>query len=195
MRRINKDMELKLLLNLTKNLIVQPMTVTLRLASETKNAKLLVKEIGVPYLTAIIIAQYIGNVIFGHYYFTDSLIFLQKVAAPKLAMLIASLLLFSILLNEIMHYFSLKSSFSRSVYIISYTFIPVLAAAILSGLLPKLEPLITLCGLYSYYILWFFIKAEYPDINEDKHRKVSITTIVSMIILHWAIVGCTNLIF
>lgn len=127
--------------------------------------------------------------------FKDLLSFIINVLVPHLALLLVSGLLFTLLLHEILHYYSLQAKLLRSFYIITYSFIPIFAASILSGLLPKLAPLFNLCGLYSYYLLWCVLKAEYHDTNDKKLRNATLTSIATMVLLHWALVGCGKLIF
>ena len=110
-------------------------------------------------------------------------------------MLVVSGATLTLLLNEVLHYYSMKPKLARSFYIITYSFIPVFASSILSGLLPKLAPLFNLCGLYSYYLLWCMLKTEYSDIDNKIVRNATITSIAIMILLHWALVGCEKLIF
>lgn len=185
-------MNYQLILNIIKNLISQPKVETMRLASENKSVSQVFKEIIIPFIIAIILAQFIGNVIFGRYYFSQILNFLTKVTAPIILILTTSALLYTILLNEILQYFSLPNKLTRTFYIITYAFIPVMAVEFASGLLPKLRPMLTLLNIYSYYILWLLLKVEYTDISKQTHRKVALTAIISMALLHWAIVACIN---
>ena len=156
-------MNIKSLLNLTIDLIGKPSATASILSKESKGAPALLKEIALPYLIAIIAAEFIGHVMFGTYMFRDSLSFIINELTPTLAMMVVSGATFTLLL--------------------------------LSGLLPKLAPLFNLCGLYSYYLLWCMLKAEYSDSDSKKVRNATITSIVIMILLHWALVGCENLIF
>lgn len=188
-------MNIKPLLQQTIDLISQPVVETERLANESKKVSALFKEVALPYIIAIIIADFVGHVIFGKYMFREILDFALNVLVPDIFMLIMSAVLFTILLNEILHYYSLKSRIFRSLYIITYSFIPFFVASIFGGLLPKLTPLFTLCGLYSYYVLLCFLKAEYHETSKIKFRNIAITTVVAMMLMHWAIVGCYNLIF
>lgn len=188
-------MNIKPLLRLTIDLISQPVAETGRLANETKKAPALIKEIGLPYCIAIIVADFVGHVIFGKYMFREILDFALNVLVPDIFLLVMSAVLFTILLNEILHYYSLKSQISRSFYIITYSFIPFFVASIFGGLLPKLTPLFTLCGLYSYYILLCLLKAEYNDLSNRRYRNIAITAVLTMMLMHWAIIGCYKLIF
>lgn len=188
-------MNIKSLLNLTIDLVGKPNATASMLSANTKGFAALLKEIALPYFVAIIVAEYIGHVMFGTYMFKDSLSFIINALAPHLALLLTSGLLFTLLLHEILHYYSLQTKLPRSFYIITYSFIPIFAASIFSGLLPKLAPLFNLCGLYSYYLLWCMLKAEYSDIDNKKLRNATITSIATMVLLHWALVGCSNLIF
>lgn len=188
-------MNIKPLMRLTIDLISQPAAETGRLANESKKASYLIKKIGLPYIIAIIIADFVGHVIFGKYMFREFVDFALNVLVPDIFLFFMSGILFTILLNEILHYFSLKSCILRSLYIITYSFIPFFVTSIFSGLLPKLTPLFTLCGLYSYYILFCFLKSEYKDLSNNKYRNIAITTILSMMLMHWAIIGCYKLIF
>ena len=188
-------MNIKSLLNLTIDLIGKPSATASILSKESKGALALLKEIALPYLIAIITAEFIGHVMFGTYMFRDSLSFIVNELTPTLALLLVSGATFTLLLNEVLHYYSMQPKLSRSFYIITYSFIPVFASSILGGLLPKLAPLFNLCCLYSYYLLWCMLKAEYSGSDNKKIRNATITSIVIMILLHWALVGCENLIF
>jgi len=185
-------MNYKRILHLIKNLVTQPRTETIRLVGETENIGLLFKKLIIPTALAVIVAQFAGNVVFGHYYFSQIPEFLLKVCAPVFMTLALSSILYPILLNEILQYFALHNKLSRSFYIITYAFIPVLAMEFTIGLLPKLRPMLSLFNIYSYYILWLMLKAEYPDISNHTHRNVALTAIISMALLHWAIVACTK---
>ena len=187
-------MNIKSLLNLTIDLVRKPNATASALSGGTKGFAALLKEIALPYFIAIIAAEFIGHVMFGTYMFKDSLSFIINELTPRLAMLLVSGVMLTLLLNEVLHYYTMQPRLVRSFYITTYSFIPVFASSILSGLLPKLAPLFNLCGLYSYYILWWLLKAEYPNIDSKKHRNATITSIAIMIILHWAFVGCTKLI-
>lgn len=189
------EMNIKSLLNLTIELIGKPNATASALSGETKGFAALMKEVALPYFLAIIVAEFIGHVMFGTYMFKDLLSFIINVLMPHLALLLVSGLLFTLLLHEILHYYSLQAKLLRSFYIITYSFIPIFATSILSGLLPKLAPLFNLCGLYSYYLLWCVLKAEYQDTNDKKLRNATLTSIATMVLLHWALVGCSNLIF
>ena len=195
LRRFWCEMNIKSLLNLTIDLIRKPNAATTALAGESKGLGALVKEVAVPYFLAIIVAEYIGHVMFGMYMFRESLSFVINELVPRLSLLLVSGILFTLLLHEILHYYSLKAKLLRSFYIVTYSFIPIFATSILSGLLPKLAPLFNLCGLYSYYLLWCMLKAEYSDIDSKKIRNTIITSIAIMVLMHWALVGCSNLIF
>ena len=188
-------MNIKSLLNLTIDLLGKPTTTATALSGETKGFAALLKDVALPYFVAIIVAEFIGHVLFGTYMFRDSLLFVINELVPRLALLLVSGILFSLLLHEILHYFSLRAKLLRSFYIITYSFIPIFATSILSGLLPKLAPLFNLCGLYSYYLLWCMLKAEYSDIDNKRIRNTIVTSIVIMVLLHWALVGCSKLIF
>ena len=188
-------MNIKSLLNLTIDLLGKPTATASALSGETKGFAALLKDVALPYFVSIIVAEFIGHVMFGTYMFKDSLSFVINELVPRLALLLVSGLLFTLLLHEILHYYSLQAKLSRSFYIITYSFIPIFATSILSGLLPKLAPLFNLCGLYSYYLLWCMLKAEYSDVDSKKIRNTIITSIVIMVLLHWALVGCSNLIF
>ena len=188
-------MNIKSLLNLTIDLIGKPSATSSILSKESKGALALLKEIALPYFIAIIVAEFIGHVMFGTYMFRDSLSFIVNELTPTLALLLVSGATFTLLLNEVLHYYSMQPKLSRSFYIITYSFIPVFASSILGGLLPKLAPLFNLCCLYSYYLLWCMLKAEYSGSDNKKIRNATITSIVIMILLHWALVGCENLIF
>ena len=188
-------MNIKSLLNLTIDLLGKPTATTSALSGETKGFAALLKDVALPYFVSIIVAEFIGHVMFGTYMFKDSLSFVINELVPRLALLLVSGLLFTLLLHEILHYYSLQAKLSRSFYIITYSFIPIFVTSVLSGLLPKLAPLFNLCGLYSYYLLWCMLKAEYSDVDSKKIRNTIITSIVIMVLLHWALVGCSNLIF
>ena len=188
-------MNIKSLLNLTIDLIGKPSATSSILSKESKGTLALLKEIALPYFIAIIVAEFIGHVMFGTYMFRDSLSFIITELTPTLALLLVSGATFTLLLNEVLHYYSMQPKLSRSFYIITYSFIPVFASSILGGLLPKLAPLFNLCCLYSYYLLWCMLKAEYSGSDNKKIRNATITSIVIMILLHWALVGCENLIF
>lgn len=188
-------MNIKSLLNLTIDLIGKPSTTASTLSRESKGVIALLKEIALPYFVAIIVAEFIGHVMFGTYMFRDSLSFIINELTPSLAILLVSGVTLTLLLNEVLHYYSMQPKLSRSFYIITYSFIPVFASSILGGLLPKLAPLFNLCGLYSYYLLWCMLRAEYSDIDNKKIRNVTMTSIAIMILLHWALVGCEKLIF
>ena len=188
-------MNIKSLLNLTIDLIGKPSATSSILSKESKGTLALLKEIALPYFIAIIVAEFIGHVMFGTYMFRDSLSFIVNELTPTLALLLVSGATFTLLLNEVLHYYSMQPKLSRSFYIITYSFIPVFASSILGGLLPKLAPLFNLCCLYSYYLLWCMLKAEYSGSDNKKIRNATITSIVIMILLHWALVGCENLIF
>jgi hypothetical protein len=187
-------MNIKSLLNLTIDLIGKPSATASMLSGESKSVGQLIKQIAAPYFIAIIVAEYIGHVAFGTYMFRESLSFITNELAPRIVILLVSGVAFTLMLNELLHYYSLNANLKRTFYIVTHTFIPVFASSIFSGLLPKLAPLFNLCGLYSYYILWWLLKAEYPNIDSKKHRNATITSIAIMIILHWAFVGCTKLI-
>ena len=187
-------MNIKSLLNLTIDLIGKPSATASILSKESKGAPALLKEIALPYLIAIIAAEFIGHVMFGTYMFRDSLSFIINELTPTLAMMVVSGATFTLLLNEVLHYYSMQPKFARSFYIITYSFIPVFASSILSGLLPKLAPLFNLCGLYSYYLLWCMLKTEYSGSDNKIVRNATITSIAIMILLHWALVGCEKLI-
>ena len=195
LRRFWCEMNIKSLLNLTIDLIRKPNAATTALAAESKGFGALVKEVAAPYFLAIIVAEYIGHVMFGTYMFRESLSFVINELVPQLAMLLASGVIFTFLLNEVLHYYSLQPRLKRSFYIITYSFIPIFVASILSGLVPKLAPLFNLCGLYSYYLLWCMLKAENLGIDSHKHRNVALTAIAIMVLTHWALVGCRTLIF
>ncbi len=188
-------MNIKSLLNLTIDLIRKPNATTSALSSDAKGFRALLKEVAIPYFLAIIVAEYIGHVMFGTYMFKDSLLFIINELVPRLALLIVSGAAFTLLLNEVLHHYSLPQKLIRSFYIVTYSFIPIFVTSILSGLLPKLAPLFNLCGLYSYYLLWCMLKAEYSDMDSKKFRNITITVIAIMVLLHWALVGCNNLIF
>ena len=188
-------MNIKSLLNLTIDLIGKPNATATALSGETKGFAALLKEVALPYFLAIIVAEFIGHVMFGTYMFKDLLSFIINVLMPHLALLLVSGILFTLLLHEILHYYSLQAKLLRSFYIITYSFIPIFVTSIFSGLLPKLAPLFNLCGLYSYYLLWRVLKAEYQDTNDKKLRNATLTSIAAMVLLHWALVGCSNLIF
>ena len=186
-------MNYKLLLNLIKNLVIQPKTEAVRLTSETKGFWQVVKEIVIPFTIAIVLAQFVGNVAFGHYYFSQLPDFFFKVTLPLLFTLIVSALLYTLLMNEILQYYSLPHKISRTFYLITYAFIPVLTMEFVSGIIPQLRPLLTLFGAYSYYILWLMLKSEYFEIDKEKCRRATIIIIVSMNLLHWTIVACTKI--
>ena len=188
-------MNIKSLLNLTIDLIGKPSATSSILSKESKGTLALLKEIALPYFIAIIVAEFIGHVMFGTYMFRDSLSFIINELTPTLALLLVSGATFTLLLNEVLHYYSMQPKLSRSFYIITYSFIPVFASSILGGLLPKLAPLFNLCCLYSYYLLWCMLKAEYSGSDNKKIRNVTMTSIAIMILLHWALVGCEKLIF
>jgi hypothetical protein len=188
-------MNIKSLLNLTIDLLGKPTVTASVLSGETKDFASLLKDVALPYFIAIIAAEFVGHVMFGTYMFRDSLSFITNELVPRLSLLLISGLLFTLLLHEILHYYSLNANLLRSFYIITYSFIPIFAASILSGLLPKLTPLFNLSGLYSYYLLWCMLKAEYSDSDNKKIRNATMTSIAIMILLHWALVGCENLIF
>lgn len=181
-------------MRLTIDLISQPTAETGRLANESKKASDLIKEIGLPYIIAIIIADFIGYVIFGKYMFREIVEFALNVLLPDIFLIVMSAVLFTIMLNETLHYYSLKIGILRSFYIITYSFIPFFVSSIFSGLLPKLTPLFTLCGLYSYYVLLCFLKAEYHEISKIKFRNIAITIVILLMLMHWAIVGCYKMI-
>ena len=142
-------MNIKSLLNLTIDLIGKPSATSSILSKESKGTLVLLKEIALPYFIAIIVAEFIGHVMFGTYMFRDSLSFIINELTPTLALLLVSGATFTLLLNEVLHYYSMQPKLSRSFYIITYSFIPVFASSILGGLLPKLAPLFNLCCLYS----------------------------------------------
>ena len=164
------------------------------LSANTKGFAALLKEIALPYFVAIIVAEYIGHVMFGTYMFRDSFKFIINELLPRLALLLTSGAVFTLLLYEILHYYSISAKLSRVFYIITYSFIPIFVTSIFSGLLPKLAPLFNLCGLYSYYLLWCMLKAECADTDNKKLRNATITSIAIMILMHWVFVGCENLI-
>ena len=189
------EMNIKSLLNLTIDLMARPQATANVLAGESKGFGTLLKEIAAPYFVAIALAEFIGHVAFGTYMFRESLLFITNELAPRLSMLIVSGLIFTFLLNEVLHYYSLQPKLKRSFYIVTYSFIPVFVASIMGGLIPKLSPLFSLCGLYSYYLLWCILKAENPGIDNKKHRNATLTAIATMVLIHWALVGCYTLIF
>ena len=187
-------MNIKSLLNLTIDLVGKPTATASVLSSQTKGFAALLKEIALPYFVAIIAAEYIGHVMFGTYMFKDSLSFIINELVPLLALLLVSGILFTLLLHEILHYYSIEAKLKRTFYIVTYSFIPIFLTSILGGLIPKLAPLFNLCGLYSYYLLWCMLKAEYSNIDNKKLRNATLTSIATMILLHWALVGCEKLI-
>ena len=65
-------MNIKSLLNLTIDLIGKPSTTASALSRESKGVIALLKEIALPYFVAIIVAEFIGHVMFGTYMFRDS---------------------------------------------------------------------------------------------------------------------------
>ena len=176
-------MNYKLLLNLIINLVIQPKTEANRLATETKGVVQVCKEIVLPFTIAIILAQFVGNVAFGRYYFSQLPFFFTKVTIPLVMTLLVSGLLYTLLMNEM----------SRTFYLICNAFIPVLAMEFLSGLVPQLRPLLVLFGVYSYYILWLLLKSEYSAIDSKKLNRAAVIIIISMNLLHWTIVACTRI--
>ncbi len=186
-------MNYKLLLNLIINLVIQPKTEANRLATETKGVVQVCKEIVLPFTIAIILAQFVGNVAFGRYYFSQLPFFFTKVTIPLVMTLLVSGLLYTLLMNEILQYYSLPHKMSRTFYLICNAFIPVLAMEFLSGLVPQLRPLLVLFGVYSYYILWLLLKSEYSAIDSKKLNRAAVIIIISMNLLHWTIVACTRI--
>ena len=188
-------MNIKSLLNLTIDLLGKPTATASTLSGETKGFAALLKDVAIPFFLAIIVAEYIGHVMFGTYMFKDSLSFIINELVPRLALLLTSGVVFTLLLNEVLHYYAMQPRLARSFYITTYSFIPVFVTSILSGLLPKLAPLFNLFGLYSYYLLWCLLKTEYSDTDNTKIRNATLTSTAIMILLHWALVGCSKLIF
>lgn len=174
---------------------MHPIDTSVRLVAKSESVLDTAKNLLIPFLLITIVVQYIGGVVFGLKPFSDSLSFLGKTTLPTITLYIMSALLFPLALSEVFRYFSLNHSFQRSFYLVCYAFIPFHVATIACGLLPKLSSMIGMFALYSYYILWQMLKVEYPDLNKTKQRNVTIISIVSLSLLHWAIVGFNNLIF
>lgn len=186
-------MNYKLLLNLIKNLVIQPKTEAVRITSEAKGFWQIIKEIVIPFTIAIILAQFVGNVAFGRYYFSQLPDFFAKVTLPLIMTLLVSALLYTLLMNEILQYYLLPHKMTRTFYLICNAFTPVLTMEFFSGLVPQLRPLLVLFGAYSYYVLWLLLKSEYSAIDNKKLNRAAVIIIISMNLLHWTIVACTRI--
>jgi hypothetical protein len=188
-------MNLQQLFVLIKNLIVQPVVELKRLSSENIHPKQTLNHIIVPLLTAIVVSNYFGRVVFGHEAFGDSL----NVLLTKIFVIIftqaLSLLIFSVILNEVLPYFEEKRNFGQSFTLITYSFIPALAANVIAGILPKLSPLFNIFGLYSFYLYWYAIQFFYPKLTFEKRQIFVPLTLVLMMLVYLAIFGICGLIF
>jgi hypothetical protein len=188
-------MNLQQLFVLIKNLIIQPIVELERLSKESINPRQTLNTIVVPLLTAIVVTNYFGRVVFGHEAFSDSITVLLTRILVIVFTQALSLLIFSVILNELLPYFEAKRNFGQSFTLITYSFIPALAANIIAGIIPKLSPLFNLFGLYSFYLYWYAIQYYHPKLTLEKRQIFVPLSLILMLLIYMAIYGVCGLIF
>ncbi len=186
-------MNLKLLLDTTKDLVLQPAAATEKMSAMERSNATTLTSITLPYLIAIAVADYMGNVVFGKFAFSESVDCLMQVIVPQLILIVSYTILQTALLGTILRYNKIQSSAKQLFNIVLYTLIPILATATLGGLLPKISGMINLFALYAYYIMWLLLKNSYND--NDQMQKIRLTIIISGALLYMTIRELLKILF
>jgi len=143
-------MDIKTILNRTKNLIANPDSEFEVIKNEqTTNGQLLGSCV-LPYVIAIAIAEFLGKIIFGYGSSFSGMIFKIIIS---FGLNVASIYIFAFIMQLLAPTFGGDKNNPNYFKLSAYILIPGFLANIVSGLIPALS-FVELFGLYGLYLFW-----------------------------------------
>lgn len=171
-------MDVKEIINLSKNLIIKPQEELKVINTDKANTKDILKNFILPYFITILVASLIGKLIFTDYIFYNSFGYITISSISTLLIYIIVLYLTPIILKHLGNSFGANVSQVSAFKLIAYSFVPSYIVSIIVGLLPMLSVL-GIAGLYSLYIFWIGFDI---FLNPPKDKKL-IFFILTLIII------------
>ena len=181
-------MDIKTIINRSKNLIISPVSEWEVIKSENQDKSKTVKDFLLPYVIIIGIATLLGSSVF-HSRFGFSLSFVITSAIISVLITFAGVYVSALLINEIAQGFGSVKNIHKSFEYVTYSFTAYFIATAASDLIDvsPVNILLQLAGLYSFYILW--TGAE-PMMGTPEDKKAGFVVVSGLLIIGvFAILG------
>ncbi|MFP4060332.1 MAG: Yip1 family protein [Bacteroidales bacterium] len=174
-------MDIQAIVKRTKNIIVNPIGEWEIIKAESPGKNNVLKNFVLPYVVVIGIAALIGSAIF-HSRFGFSISYIITSSIISMIMAFAGVYLSALLINELAPSFDSVKNSDNSFSYVAYSFTAYFVATAVSDLLDiyPLNILISLAGLYSFYILWL---GATPMMSTPEEKKAGFVIVSALIII------------
>ncbi len=147
-------MFLKLIINRVRGVLMEPRREFVSILNENKSRGAVLSQYIIPFLTLFLVTTYLGSVIFGPTTFRQGSGVVLRSIFHLILVVLVTLYGSAFILNKLFSIFQIPRNGTKAFTLMAYAFTPVYIAMILSGLLPRLEALLNLIGLYSIILFW-----------------------------------------
>ncbi|MCK4661874.1 MAG: YIP1 family protein [Bacteroidales bacterium] len=172
-------MDFNFIIERAKKIIINPEQEWQVIKSEETDKNEIIKNYFLPFLIAIVVASFIGKLLFGTYGFSSGIVYSLVSAIFVLIIQFAGMYISALVINELAPSFDSKKNINAAFKLVIYSSTASYIASILSGLLSPLSVLFMLLGLYSIYLFWLGIT---PMMETPENKKVGYV-IVSVLIM------------
>ncbi|PIP53674.1 MAG: hypothetical protein COX07_09440 [Bacteroidetes bacterium CG23_combo_of_CG06-09_8_20_14_all_32_9] len=143
---------------------------------ETTNKTAVITGYALPYILAVAVASFIGNLIFHPFFFSITYAIVTSIVA--LIIPFAGIFISAYIINALAPSFGSTPNIDNAFKLVIYSYTASFLASIVSGLLPILF-FVSIAGLYSFYIFWIGFT---PMMKTPEDKKVGYA-IVSILIM------------
>lgn len=147
-------MLLKPIINRVRGVLLEPKREFVSILTENKSRGAVLSQYIIPFLVLFLLATFLGSVVFGPTTFREGSGVVLRSIFHLILVVLVTLYGAAYILNELLPVFQIPINGTKTFTLVAYAFTPVYVAMVLSGLLPKLEALLNLIGLYSIILFW-----------------------------------------
>lgn len=147
-------MLVKLIINRVRGVLMEPRREFVSILNENKSSGAVLSQYIIPFLALFLVATFLGSVVFGPTTFRQGSGVVLRSIFHLILVVLVTLYGSAFILNKLFSIFQIPKNGTKAFTLMAYAFTPVYIAMILSGLLPRLEALLNLIGLYSIILFW-----------------------------------------
>jgi hypothetical protein len=177
-----------------KNILLNPVAEWEVIKQETTGKNVLLLNYALPFIVLIGVCIFLGNIIFHMRYFSFTGSLLSALVTMISAF--AAIYISAIVINELAPSFGTQKNSEAAFKLVIYSFTAYFIAAAASSLLSitGIRMILSLCGLYSFYLLYIGMKP-IMGTPEDKHAGYFLVSLLVIIAVYVVISIILGLIF
>jgi hypothetical protein len=179
-------MDINQIISRAKNIILSPVTEWEVIKTEAKPSNDILLNYAVPFVVLVGVCKIVGSLLFHMSYFSLTFSLLSAIVA--IIVPLGTLYISAWIINELASSFGSQKNFEAAFRLTAYAFTASYLASAAAALLPiiGISTILSLCGLYSFYILYtgFTPMMATPEDKKVGYFVVSLLVIiVAMVIL------------